>query len=156
MSTTERDLKIRTSYSLDSQFLRARLIHKIKVGSDQYIIRAIDFSDPALIDIMNRYIFAEYDQRIIEAITTLYHYESDKMKTIIKRYSGTLRTISVEGEQADIEAWRAKAEKHLGRKLAVVIPDDRSFGAHVSETFVFSEHKELERLAFVLYTQDKG
>lgn len=129
-----RDLKIRLTFDMQEQFLAARLIHKIKKANHFYQIRSINFSDPAMFELMRQTVFKDYDQEVIESITYPYVYSDKGIKIIIKRYTDGQRTLSLEGDKKDVIAWKNSAQDVIQQFLQEVIHNKRSFAPEICGT----------------------
>lgn len=144
MSGDARDLKIRTTYDTAGRFVTSRLIHKVRLSPNNYRIRAIQFSDGTIADLLERFVFADYDQRVVQSITYPHSYGELPVKIIIKRYSSTLRTLSIEGAEHEVRAWRQAAEDGLNRRLQPAPQDERSFAPKIADDFDLGTFKGLE------------
>lgn len=126
-----RDLKIRLTYDMKEQFIEARLIHKIRKAEHFYQIRSINFSDPAIFELMQQIVFKDYDQEIVESITYPYCYSERGMKIIIKRYVDGQRTLSLEGQQSDVVNWKNTAQDNVKDRIQEVKQNKRSFAPEI-------------------------
>ena len=142
VSTDSRDLKIRLTYDMMEQFIEGRLIHKIEKRNHYYQIRSINFSDPAMFELIRQTVFKDYDQEVVESITYPYRYPKHGMKIIIKKYADGQRTLSLEGLQNDVVAWKNTAQDAVDKRIEQVEYNQRSFAPKIiasSSAFNFEQ-----------------
>lgn len=130
-SSDSRDLKIRLTYDMNENFIAGHLIHKIKSNEHFYQIRTINFSDPAMFDLIRQTVFKDYDQEVIESITYPYCYPDRGMKIIIKKYADGQRTLSLEGKQVDVVSWKNTAQDAINKLIIQVEQNNRSFAPKI-------------------------